>query len=183
MANPTLDPFEYKIVIENDKVRQYVQEHLSDMAQDVLDETEAWQQLSGEVRAEVHASFEGGLSKLLDNIIPGWDTEKIKMAVRKCIWEMLCKLEDGKGVPEAHIQELFDEQGAGTLIVELMIVAAFSAIGAAVGGAVAAFLVTAVGKAIVDFVKRMVREELDQLVERKLGPYCMVIPPSSTDAT
>ena len=163
MVNPSLDPFEYKVVIENAEVRQYVQEHLSEMAQDVLDETEVWQQLSGEVRAEVR--------------IPGWDTEKIKKAVRRCIWEMLCKLEDGKGVPETHIQDLFDEQGAGTLIVELMIVAAFSAISAAAGGAVAAFLVTPAGKAVVDFVKRMVRKELDQLVERKIGPYCMVIPP------
>ncbi|MHC4617832.1 MAG: hypothetical protein ACYTEQ_08770 [Planctomycetota bacterium] len=177
MANPSLDPSEYKITIKNDEVRQYVQEHLSEMAQDVLDETEVWQQLPGEVRTEVHAAFGGGLSKVLDNIIPGWDTEKIKKAVRRCIWELLCKLEDGKGVPEAHIQELFDEKGAGTQIVELMIMAAFSAIGAAAGGAVGGFLGTAAGKAIVDFVKRMVREELDQLVERKLGPYCMVIPP------
>jgi len=162
--------------IQDLEIRQYVRMHLAEMTNDIITTQGALEKLPPDQRREMYAAGESYLDKLLGSLIPGWDTEKVKAEIHKKTWGTFCRKSDGKGEPEKRWKEIFDKDGLGTKIVEAALVAAFGALGTAIGGAVGAFLGSVIGKALQEFIKLTVREELDQWIEGSLDKYCETIP-------
>lgn len=163
--------------IQDLEIRQYVRMHLAEMTNDILTTQGALERLSPDQRLEMYAAGESYLDKLLGSLIPGWDTQKVKAEIRKKIWGTFCYRDsESRGKPEKRWKEIFDKDGLGTKIVEAALVAAFGALGTAIGGPIGAFLGSAIGKALQEFIKLTVREELDQWVEGSLDKYCETIP-------
>ena len=156
--------------VENPDIRKFLQDNLDEIEKDVIGFRENLAATSKELRPFAKVAGEAFYSASILSSAPDTDTDKLKAAIERAIWDLCCTRDNGTGSPKPEVEDLFNEDGKGTAIIKEAIVVAFAAIGG--------FFAGVVGKFLAKFVALRIAEIIDKIVEDKFTKYCRNIPES-----
>ena len=162
--------------IDDVQVRQYVRANWDGLADEAEMLVDAYGKLDPSTKADMHAAGDGYLNTMLSALVPSWDWDGLKAAIRKRIWAGFCSKEGDQGKPDPDWEGLFAQEGMGREVIEAALVAAFAAAGAAAGGALGGLLTAAVGASIRNMIVKFVCKVLDEEVRSGLNSFCAVVP-------
>ena len=181
--------------IEDREVRDYVQDNIGAMTEEVAQTLRALESQPLERRIDILAAGDlYSTSMLVGPLVEAeamyslgaekspreWGSQlaDYRYIIKRAVWGTVCNVKSDdktKGEPDKVAAAIFDKDGVGTKIAETAIIASFAALGSA-WGLLGAALGTEIGKKIRDWIIVYIASQLDELVETKLEGYCAIVP-------
>lgn len=164
--------------IEDPEIRKFLEENLESMASEV-DTALRVVRIDPIVRQkQIDAAAKLSFSRLEEAILPGKgiDLTQVTKAVDKAIWNVLCNFDpNNKGIPDPVAAEAITENGVAMQLIDIVIVAAVTALSTAFPLMGAAFA-TSYGLILRNWLVSTIVKRLSEASSKHLAVYCARIP-------